>query len=298
MSLKFSNFGKSQIASAPSGTTGLSFTVTAGTGLLFPSLGAGDYFYGIFKDASGNHEIVKITARSTDSMTIATGGRGLDGTTARTWAAGDYFVGGLTNVALTESLANALLSAIGGLTTSADKMLYFTGLNAAALTTLTPFMRTVLAAVTDAEARNFLGAAGAAFPSGTSLFFYNVSAPLGWTHDTTAFDHTLRVVAGGATGGSGGGTVNFTTAFANQAVVGVNSATTLSLTQIPLHSHSVPLGTSDSPGTLAADGTTPLSGSSGTTGSTGGASSHNHTFTGSSINLAVKYLRVIRATKD
>ena len=110
MSLKFSNFGKAQIASAPSGTTGLSFTVEAGAGLLFPALGAGDYFYGIFKDASGNREIVKVSARSTDSMTIATGGRGLDGTTARTWAAGDYFVAGLTNAALIESLANANLS--------------------------------------------------------------------------------------------------------------------------------------------------------------------------------------------
>src|SRR5687768_6616615 len=107
MGLKFSNFGKATIASAPSGTTGLSFTVEAGKGLLFPSLGAGDYFYGIFKDASGNREIVKVEARSTDSLTIATGGRGLDGTTARTWAAGDYFVAGLTNIALQESLANA-----------------------------------------------------------------------------------------------------------------------------------------------------------------------------------------------
>ena len=75
----------------------------------------GDYFYGIFKDASGNREIVKIEARSTDSLTIAAGGRGLDGTAARTWAAGDYFVAGITHVALEESLSNTNLIALGAL---------------------------------------------------------------------------------------------------------------------------------------------------------------------------------------
>jgi hypothetical protein len=44
MGLKFSNFGKAIVSSAPSGTAGLSFTVEAGKGILFPVLGAGDYF--------------------------------------------------------------------------------------------------------------------------------------------------------------------------------------------------------------------------------------------------------------
>ena len=298
MSLKFSNFGKATIASAPSGTTGLSFSVAAGTGLLFPALGAGDYFYGIFKDASGNREIVKVTARSTDSMTIAVGGRGLDGTTARTWAAGDYFVAGLVNVALTESLANALLSSIGGLSTSADKALYFTGVNAAALTPLTAYMRSVLAAASDIEARNLLGAAGAAFTTGTSMLFYNATAPVGWTHDTTAtLDHALRVVPGDSVGGVSGGTVNFATAFTTKAVTGSNSAVTLATTQIPSHNHTYTpyqIG-----GSLGNGGSSPGSGPGFTTntGSTGGGGSHNHTFTGTSIDLRVKYLNVIRATK-
>ncbi|HEY6044928.1 MAG TPA: hypothetical protein VIU43_08500 [Nitrosospira sp.] len=144
MGLKFSNFGKAIVASAPSGTGGLSFTVQAGTGLLFPSLGAGDYFYGIFKDASGNHEIVKVSARSTDAMTIATGGRGLDGTTARTWAAGDYFVAGISNIALLESLGNANLQAIGALASAPDQLPYFTGSGTAALAGLSAFVRTLL----------------------------------------------------------------------------------------------------------------------------------------------------------
>lgn len=142
--IKFSNFGKAIVGSAPSGTTGLSFTVEAGKGLLFPALSSGDYFYGTFKDASGNREIVKVEARSSDAMTIAVGGRGLDGTTARTWAAGDYFVAGLTNIATLETFGNANLTAIGTLTTAADKLPYFTGAGAAATTTITAAARALI----------------------------------------------------------------------------------------------------------------------------------------------------------
>ena len=144
MGLKFSNFGKAIVSSAPGGTTGLSFTVEAGKGILFPVLGAGDYFYGVFKDVSGNREIVKVEARSVDSLTIAAGGRGLDGTAPRTWAAGDYFVAGVTNAALQESLSNVNLIALGALATSADKLPYFTGTGTAALSGLSSFVRTLL----------------------------------------------------------------------------------------------------------------------------------------------------------
>ena len=157
MGLKFSNFGKALVGSAPSGTGGLSFTVEAGKGLLFPSLSTGDYFYGIFKDASGNREIVKVTARSSDAMTIAVGGRGQDGTTARTWAAGDYFVAGICNAALAETAGNANLTALGTLSTSADKLPYFTGSGAASLTDLSSFARTL---IDDADASTMLSTLG------------------------------------------------------------------------------------------------------------------------------------------
>jgi hypothetical protein len=173
MGLKFSNFGKATVSSAPSGTTGLSFAVDAGKGLLFPALAAGDYFYGIFKDASGNREVVKVEARSTDTMTIAVGGRGIDGTTARTWAAGDYFVAGLTNVALQESLSNANLIALGALASAADKLPYFTGSGAAALADISAFIRTLLNDADAATARTTLGALDASLVSSFILTLLN-----------------------------------------------------------------------------------------------------------------------------
>jgi hypothetical protein len=51
-------------------STQTSLTVTTGTGVLFPILGAGDYFYATIQDVNNHFEIVKVTARTDDVMTM------------------------------------------------------------------------------------------------------------------------------------------------------------------------------------------------------------------------------------
>ena len=60
----------------------------AGQGARFPVLGAGDYFYATLIDTSNQLEIVKVTARATDTMTVV---RAQDGTTARAYNVNDRF---------------------------------------------------------------------------------------------------------------------------------------------------------------------------------------------------------------
>jgi hypothetical protein len=70
------------------GTTDTTINLTPGGGAQFPSLAAGDWFWATLANSGGATEVVKITGRSTDSVTAT---RGQDGTTAKAWAAGDKF---------------------------------------------------------------------------------------------------------------------------------------------------------------------------------------------------------------
>lgn len=145
---------------------------------------------------------------------------------------------------------------------------------------------------TEAANKNYVDN-NSAFAAGTKMLFVQTSAPTGWTKDTVNNNNSaLRVVTGSA---SAGGTVDFTTAFASQAVTGTVGNTTLTQSQMPSHVHlnnfggGVPVGS----GASVTVGGTALN-----TGSTGGGNAHNHSFTGTAINLAVKYVDVIIATKD
>ena len=85
MVMKFTNNATSTLASGIT-STATSLTVASGQGALFPSLSAGDYFYCTLANVGGTIEIVKVTARSTDTFTVT---RGQDGTTGTAWNSGD-----------------------------------------------------------------------------------------------------------------------------------------------------------------------------------------------------------------
>lgn len=51
-------------------STATTLTVTTGTGVKFPPLGTGDTFFLTISDIFNNFEIVKVTARVDDVMTI------------------------------------------------------------------------------------------------------------------------------------------------------------------------------------------------------------------------------------
>jgi hypothetical protein len=85
MVMKFTNNATSTLASGIT-SSATSLTVATGNGTLFPTLGAGDYFYCTLANTSGTVEIVKVTARSTDTFTVT---RGQDGTSGVAWNSGD-----------------------------------------------------------------------------------------------------------------------------------------------------------------------------------------------------------------
>lgn len=86
---KFSN-GASATLAAGISSTATSLSVTSGEGAEFPALAANQFFVATIMHLSGTtvtaFEIVTVTARATDSMTIV---RGQEGTAAAAWAAGD-----------------------------------------------------------------------------------------------------------------------------------------------------------------------------------------------------------------
>jgi hypothetical protein len=72
MGIKLTNNAFATVPSAVSSTQ-TSLTVATGKGALFPILGGGDYFYATLMDVNNHYEIVKVTARTDDTMTIVRG---------------------------------------------------------------------------------------------------------------------------------------------------------------------------------------------------------------------------------
>ena len=127
-------------------------------------------------------------------------------------------------------------------------------------------------------------------PSGSSMLFQQTNAPTGWTKQTTHNDKALRIVTGSV---GTGGSVAFSTALGSGATVAGGSVsgspgsnlsvsvsgnianTTLSINQIPSHSHT--LIKSNSGGNAATNqNRTQDNVVFANTGNAGGGGSHNH----------------------
>ena len=151
----------------------------------------------------------------------------------------------------------------------------------------------------------------ASIPTGTAMLFAQSSAPTGWTKVTAYNDAALRVVSGGA---SSGGSVGFVSAFTSQAISGTVGETALSEGQLPSHRHFVSTNVVNGGApsafnslvrqrTTAGDSDYYLEGTFAEpslmqSSATGSGQTHTHSFSAPSINLAVKYVDVIIATKD
>lgn len=85
----FANNASSTLA-GPISNSATTANLASGTGALFPSPSGGNYFVGTFTDAATGliNEIVHVTGVSTDTITIT---RAQEGTTAKSWLAGDNF---------------------------------------------------------------------------------------------------------------------------------------------------------------------------------------------------------------
>ena len=104
--IQFTNFAATTLASGINSAV-TSLTVASGTGALFPTLAGAQYFYCVLADAATGvtREVIKVTARSTDTFTIT---RAQDGTTGQTYITGDKVelrltAAGIATLATTET---------------------------------------------------------------------------------------------------------------------------------------------------------------------------------------------------
>ena len=164
-------------------------------------------------------------------------------------------------------------------------------------------------------------------PPGTKMLFRQSTAPNSWVKDTTDDNAAIRVVSGSvSSGGSNGFSNSFNTAFTISGTSGgsgilstsatTSGSTTLSVSQIPSHSHDITESFTKEDNNFTAGSQRPLRENSVnlgnytvTTTSTGGGGGHTHSIPSLSIpshthtfsdthNFDVKYVDVIVCTKS
>lgn len=131
------------------------------------------------------------------------------------------------------------------------------------------------------------------FSSGTRMFFFQASAPTGWTKLTTSAYNEAAIRMTTGTGGGTGGSDNFSTVFSSSRST---ESHTLTLSQIPSHTHTYTTTNNKTGGGISQDPYNRWIGN-GTTVSTGSAGSgggHSHTID----DMNIKYMNTIVCEKD
>ena len=198
MAVVFSNNAVTTLASSVS-TSATSITVVDGS--VFPDVSsASDHTYITFEDVNSNREIVKLTNRSGNTLTVV---RGQDGTTAQSFSSGDKVELRITAVLLNEIAAqadtdtNTEYTAGSGLTlsgttfsnTAPDQTVSLTGSGATTISGTYPNF-TVSSTDTNTDTNT-------TYTAGSGL---NLS---GTTFSNTAPDQTVSLTGSGATTISG-----------------------------------------------------------------------------------------------
>lgn len=96
MGLKYANNAKTTLNGAINSSV---TTIVVTDGSVFPSLGGSDYFYMTLEDVNLLNEVVKVTARSTNTLTVV---RAQDGTTAKAFSTADKAEGRVCAAVLTD----------------------------------------------------------------------------------------------------------------------------------------------------------------------------------------------------
>lgn len=176
MDIRFTNNAASTLYS---GMTAGATTLDLVSAADFPEAGSGTYFYITIVNQAGAREIIKCEARTAGSNTLSSLTRGVDGSTAQPWAAGDKVQVRVPSIVL-QDIIDAF--------EAADTVLE------AADTALDV---RVTALEDHLEA-----------PAGTRLFFHSDTPPTGWTTDATIADQLLAIKGGSNAYNVSGGTKN------------------------------------------------------------------------------------------
>ena len=306
-----------------------SLTVAAGTGGLFPSLAGSQYFYCTLANTAGTTiEIVKVTARSTDTFTIV---RAQDNTTASAFSAGDKvelrltaidlqnfpqldstntftqtqtFVTPILGTPTSGTLTNCTFPTLNQNTSGTAAGLSTTlvvgsgGTGATTLTANNVILGNGTSAVTfvaPGASGNVLSSNGTTWTSAAAAAF-DAGTRLAFQQTTAPTGWTKDTTAAIndsmlrlVTGAASSGG---TTAFSTWSAVTSTGAYTLATAEIPSHQHSYtrPNGASNK----NASGSTAVANSAGdSTGATGGGGSHSH-----SLTRSLKYYDFIIASKN